>query len=264
MSAFTTFYNTRTVTFFPSPPPLDRARPRLVPAFAGRARRAQKRRAAAAAHWHRTRVTPHRDARAHHVGRGDGDEDGDQARDDQRRETRAPRTRAQEDRTRGQDAPLSPRERELGGFKKRVDGSGADQGAGSAQDESKEPGVRPFEHGGETSLEFFAKKAGRAFGVSWRAAKETTALFDVGTVFEYHLFDCVEMLVRNYKGMREFGNAGTAAVAGSKPCLCFQGEDLRRTTGCDWRRTYCATCFEGGSWIGLISKGSIAPSCARR
>lgn len=46
----------------------------------------------------------------------------------------------------------------------------------------KNPGVRPFEGGGETSLEFFAKKAD-AGGVSARdAPKEETELLDGGQI----------------------------------------------------------------------------------
>jgi Uncharacterized conserved protein len=109
----------------------------------------------------------------------------------------------------------------------------------------KNPGVRPFEGGGETSLEFFAKKADAgAFALATHQKKRPHCL-TLGRFFEYHLFDCVEMLVRNYKGMREFGNAGTAAVAGSKPCLCFQGEDFETHDGLRLAKNILCDVFRG-------------------
>ena len=46
----------------------------------------------------------------------------------------------------------------------------------------------------------------------------------VGRFFDYHLFDMVELLVTNYKGIDAFGNVASQTVLGSKPCMVFLGD----------------------------------------
>lgn len=109
----------------------------------------------------------------------------------------------------------------------------------------KNEGVRPFEGGGETSLEFFAKKADAgAFALATHQKKRPNCL-TLGRFFEYHLFDCVELLTRNYKGMRSFGNVSKDAVAGSKPCLVFQGEDFETHDGLKLAKNVLCDIFRG-------------------
>jgi len=88
----------------------------------------------------------------------------------------------------------------------------------------KNDGIRPFEGGGETSLEFFAQKADAGAFVLGTHQKKRPDCLTVGRFFDYHLFDMVELLVRNYKPMDSFGSVGNGAVLGSKPCMVFLGD----------------------------------------
>ena len=109
----------------------------------------------------------------------------------------------------------------------------------------KNPGLRPFEGGGETSLEFFAKKADAGAFLLGTHQKKRPNCLTAGRFFEYHLFDCVEMLVRNYKSIQSFGGEGKHAVAGSKPCLCFQGEDFETHDGLRLVKNVLSDIFRG-------------------
>ena len=88
----------------------------------------------------------------------------------------------------------------------------------------KNDGIRPFEGGGETSLEFYAQKADAGAFVLGTDQKKRPDCLTVGRFFDYHLFDMVELLVKDYKGIREFGATGNQAVAGSRPCMVFVGD----------------------------------------
>ena len=88
----------------------------------------------------------------------------------------------------------------------------------------KNDGVRPFEAGGETSLEFFAQKADAGAFVLGTHQKKRPDCLTIGRFFDYHLFDMVELCVTNFKPIRGFGNAGSQAVLGSKPCMVFLGD----------------------------------------
>ena len=88
----------------------------------------------------------------------------------------------------------------------------------------KNDGVRPFEGGGETSLEFFAQKADAGSFILGTDQKKRPDCLTVGRFFDYHLFDMVELMVKDYTGIRSFGAAGNQAVLGSKPCMVFLGD----------------------------------------
>jgi ribosome production factor 2 len=88
----------------------------------------------------------------------------------------------------------------------------------------KNDGIRPFEGGGETSLEFFAQKADAGAFVLATHQKKRPDCLTLGRLFDYHLFDMVELCVTNYKGIKEFGGVGAQAVLGSKPCMVFLGD----------------------------------------
>ena len=88
----------------------------------------------------------------------------------------------------------------------------------------KNEGIRPFEGGGETSLEFFAQKADAGAFMLGTDQKKRPDCLTVGRFFDYHLFDMVELLVTNYKGIDAFGNVASQTVLGSKPCMVFLGD----------------------------------------
>ena len=73
-------------------------------------------------------------------------------------------------------------------------------------------------------LEFFAQKADAGAFVLGTHQKKRPDCLTVGRFFDYHLFDMVELLVRNYKPMDSFGSVGNSAVLGSKPCMVFLGD----------------------------------------
>ena len=76
----------------------------------------------------------------------------------------------------------------------------------------KNEGIRPFEGGGETSLEFFAQKADAGAFMLGTDQKKRPDCLTVGRFFDYHLFDMVELLVTNYKGIDAFGNVASQTV----------------------------------------------------
>lgn len=88
----------------------------------------------------------------------------------------------------------------------------------------KNDGIRPFEGGGETSLEFYAQKADAGSFMLGQHQKKRPDCLTVGRFFDYHLFDMVELMVTDYKSIHSFGSAGNQAVLGSKPCMVFIGD----------------------------------------
>jgi len=88
----------------------------------------------------------------------------------------------------------------------------------------KNDGIRPFEGGGETSLEFYAQKADAGSFMLGQQTKKRPDCLTLGRFFDYHLFDMVELLVSEYKSIHSFGSAGNQAVLGSKPCMVFLGD----------------------------------------
>ena len=109
----------------------------------------------------------------------------------------------------------------------------------------KNPGVRPFEGGGETSLEFFARKADASAYVLGTHQKKRPHCVTLGRFFEYRLFDQIEVLVTDFKSMRAFKGAGKGAVAGSKPCICFLGEEFDSDDGLKLFKNVLSDVFRG-------------------
>eukprot|EP00271_Cylindrocystis_brebissonii_P000438 TRINITY_DN10523_c0_g2_i1.p1 TRINITY_DN10523_c0_g2~~TRINITY_DN10523_c0_g2_i1.p1 ORF type:complete len:356 (+),score=85.29 TRINITY_DN10523_c0_g2_i1:249-1316(+) len=91
----------------------------------------------------------------------------------------------------------------------------------------KNDGIRPFEAGGETSLEFLSQKTDCSlFGFASHTKKRPHNLI-LGRMFDYHLLDMVELGVDKHVSIKEMGPGGKyAPQLGSKPCIVFLGADF--------------------------------------
>ena len=76
--------------------------------------------------------------------------------------------------------------------------------------------VRPFEPGGEASLEFFADKADcGAFCLASHSKKRPHNL-TLGRFFDRRLLDLLELGVERFRPLKAFGAVGTGVQAGNK------------------------------------------------
>jgi ribosome production factor 2 len=83
--------------------------------------------------------------------------------------------------------------------------------------------VRPFEPGGETSLEFFANKADASLFVLCTHSKKRPHNLTLGRFYDYQLYDMLELGVEQFKSLQSFGSAAAAVQAGNKvhaDCRC--------------------------------------------
>ncbi|XP_022855361.1 ribosome production factor 2 homolog [Olea europaea var. sylvestris] len=85
--------------------------------------------------------------------------------------------------------------------------------------------IRPFESGGETSLEFFSLKTDCSLFVFGSHSKKRPNNLVIGRAFDHHIYDLVEIGVENYKSMNSFSyDKKLAPQIGSKPFFAFVGE----------------------------------------
>jgi len=106
-------------------------------------------------------------------------------------------------------------------------------------------GVRPFEVGGEVSLEFLARKADCSLFALGSHSKKRPHNLTLGRLFDFRLLDLAEFGVRasseagsrrpcsrrsrpaqveNFRPIKAFGSVASRAALGSKPCLVFLGD----------------------------------------
>mmetsp|Transcript_41303 Transcript_41303/g.123318 ORF Transcript_41303/g.123318 Transcript_41303/m.123318 type:complete len:212 (-) Transcript_41303:3037-3672(-) len=84
--------------------------------------------------------------------------------------------------------------------------------------------VRPFEVGGEASLEFYARKGGCGLFALGSHSKKRPHNLVLGRIYDGHLYDAVELGVDEYESIASFGNRATGAHLGNKPAVVFVGE----------------------------------------
>lgn len=84
----------------------------------------------------------------------------------------------------------------------------------------KNENVRPFEPGGEASLEFYCNKNNCPLFVLGSHSKKRPHNLVLGRMYDFHLYDALELGVEDFKGIRDFGAAGTAAQMGNKVKRC--------------------------------------------
>ncbi|KAG2498091.1 hypothetical protein HYH03_003849 [Edaphochlamys debaryana] len=109
----------------------------------------------------------------------------------------------------------------------------------------KNENVRPFETGGETSLEFYAKKNGCPMFVLASHSKKRPHNIVIGRMFDYHLYDALELGVEQFKAIKDFGAAGTAAQVGNKPLIIFVGEKFESVPALTLAKSLLLDLFRG-------------------
>ncbi|PKI35991.1 ribosome production factor 2 homolog [Punica granatum] len=89
----------------------------------------------------------------------------------------------------------------------------------------KNDNIRPFENGGVTSLEFFSQKTDCSIFVFGSHTKKRPNNLVIGRMYDYHIYDLVEVGVENFKSMESFSyDKKIAPIIGSKPFIVFVGE----------------------------------------
>ncbi|GKU98315.1 hypothetical protein SLEP1_g11334 [Rubroshorea leprosula] len=89
----------------------------------------------------------------------------------------------------------------------------------------KNDNIRPFESGGETSLEFFSLKTDCSLFVYGSHSKKRPDNLVIGRTYDHHIYDLVEVGVENFKSMDSFTyDKKLAPRVGSKPFIAFIGE----------------------------------------
>lgn len=76
--------------------------------------------------------------------------------------------------------------------------------------------VRPFEPGGDSSLEFYCHKSECGLFALGTHSKKRPHNLILGRVYDGHVYDAIELGVENYQGLKAFANAGTGAQLGNK------------------------------------------------
>ncbi|GAX75461.1 hypothetical protein CEUSTIGMA_g2904.t1 [Chlamydomonas eustigma] len=94
----------------------------------------------------------------------------------------------------------------------------------------KNENVKPFEPGGESSLEFYCQKIQCGLFALGSHSKKRPHNLVLGRIYDGHLYDCVELGVEQHKTLQSFASAGTGAQLGSKPCIIFVGEKFESLT----------------------------------
>ncbi|THG15290.1 hypothetical protein TEA_004276 [Camellia sinensis var. sinensis] len=85
--------------------------------------------------------------------------------------------------------------------------------------------IRPFESGGEASLEFFSLKTDCSLFVFGSHSKKRPNNLVMGRTYDHHIYDLVEVGVENFKSMDSFSyDKKLAPQIGSKPFFAFIGE----------------------------------------
>ncbi|XP_073291908.1 ribosome production factor 2 homolog [Primulina huaijiensis] len=89
----------------------------------------------------------------------------------------------------------------------------------------KNENIRPFEIGGEASLEFFSHKTDCSLFVFGSHSKKRPDNLVIGRTYDHHIYDLVEIGVENFKSMASFSyDKKLAPQIGSKPFFAFIGE----------------------------------------
>lgn len=87
--------------------------------------------------------------------------------------------------------------------------------------------VRPFEGGGEASLEFLSQKTDCSLFMFASHSKKRPHNLVVGRMYDHHLYDMVELGVGGYRSLADARGGGKyAPQVGSKPCFVFAGAEF--------------------------------------
>ncbi|XP_010488440.1 PREDICTED: ribosome production factor 2 homolog isoform X1 [Camelina sativa] len=85
--------------------------------------------------------------------------------------------------------------------------------------------IRPFESGGETSLEFFSQKTDCSIFVYGSHTKKRPDNLVLGRMYDHQVYDLIEVGIENFKSLLSFSyDKKFAPHEGTKPFICFTGE----------------------------------------
>lgn len=94
---------------------------------------------------------------------------------------------------------------------------------GAVRYTKKNDNIRPFESGGETSLEFFSLKTDCSLFVYGSHSKKRPNNLILGRMYDHHIYDLVEVGVENFRTSFSYDKK-LAPKMGSKPLFAFIGE----------------------------------------
>ena len=97
----------------------------------------------------------------------------------------------------------------------------------------KNPNLRPFEAGGETSLEHFASKADCGLFALASHSKKRPHGLTLGRFYDVHLYDLCEFGVERYRGLQDFAACASTVQVGNKvlPGCLPQGQSFTSSCG---------------------------------
>nr|AAM63614.1 unknown [Arabidopsis thaliana] len=91
--------------------------------------------------------------------------------------------------------------------------------------------IRPFESGGETSLEFFSQKTDCSIFVYGSHTKKRPDNLVLGRMYDHQVYDLIEVGIENFKSLRAFSYYKKFAPhEGTKPFICFIGEGFENVS----------------------------------
>ncbi|KAL5231725.1 hypothetical protein ABZP36_030501 [Zizania latifolia] len=110
----------------------------------------------------------------------------------------------------------------------------------------KNDNIRPFESGGETSLEFFSLKTDCSLLVYGSHSKKRPNNLVLGRTYDHHIYDLVEVGIENYKSIESYVyDKKLAPKLGSKPFFAFIGEHFESVEELKHLREVLLDLFKG-------------------
>ena len=119
----------------------------------------------------------------------------------------------------------------------------------------KNENVKPFEPGGEQSLEFYCSKSLCGLFALGSHTKKRPHNLVMGRIFDGHLYDAIELGVTHYSSIKSFANASTGAQLGSKPCILFVGEKFESVPQFKQLKSVLLDYFRGEQVTGINLAG---------
>jgi ribosome production factor 2 len=108
----------------------------------------------------------------------------------------------------------------------------------------KNDDVKPFDAGGEASLEVHANRSNCSLFAVGSHTKKRPQNLVLGRMYDFRLYDCIEFGVTSFKPIREF-SAATMAQLGNKPAFVFVGEAFESDAGMRQVRSLLLDFFRG-------------------
>ncbi|KAL8138521.1 hypothetical protein V2J09_004522 [Rumex salicifolius] len=96
---------------------------------------------------------------------------------------------------------------------------------GAVKFSKKNDNIRPFESGGEASLEFFSLKTDCSLFVYGSHSKKRPDNLVIGRTYDHHIYDLVELGIENFRSLKSYPqDKKISPKEGSKPFIAFVGE----------------------------------------